>query len=603
MKKLIIFLILVLISIQTTFSFATVDATATRFSGPTRYETSLEVAKKVNANPDTIVFAYGNNYPDAIAGSVLTIGNNPMLLVEKDRIPPNMHDYVSKAERVIILGGKGVISEKVEEQLSRLGIKDVQRLSGVNRYETAVAVSKYVKDSSGYILASGQNYPDAISGNALTYQDGKKYPVLLTKKDYLPKSVKDQIRNSEKVYILGGKGVISSSVEDELSQLNIGEVVRLGGVDRYETAVKICEEIENPNKVIFVCGNNFPDALSASALSTKYSAPVVLSGTNKLLRSQKYLYYNSSTIGDAFIVGGRAVVSDWVKEEILDLIRGKVTDERYFTFDAGKKTITDYDESGPGFVIIPTKINGVEVQTIGDRSFSGKGLEGVIIPSGVEHISKEAFDSNKIKDVVLPDSLISIGSSAFSNNKLTKIEIPSSVEIIQSRAFINNKLSLVNLPDGIREVGPNVFVRVDGINPNVKKSGDILSFFINEDGVLTSYFSNDDEVTIPGGVNAIGDYAFHANGITSVTIPNGVSVIGDSAFWDNKIKKVILPGSVTEVQKYAFCYNKIETLTIPKSVKKLGEYSFIYNNLSEVSVPSDLNTTNVFDNWVIINEY
>ncbi len=603
MKKLVVFLILVLMVAQSTLSFATSNASATRLSGANRYVTSLEVAKKVNPNPDTVVLAYGQNYPDAIAGSVLTINNIPMILVNKNSIPSDMHSYISKADNAIILGGYGALSASIEEELASLGVNNVQRLRGSNRYETAVAISNYVGNTDGYILASGSNYPDAISGSVLTYQDGEKYPILLTPKNALPNSVKNKIQNAEKVYILGGKGVISQNVENELNQLNVQEIIRLGGKNRYETALKICKEVESPDKIALVSGRNFPDALSASALATKHSAPVLLSEKDSLPAGQGYLYNNNPTINEAFIVGGSGVIGGAVLDEVESLIRGGATNESHFIFDSSSKTITGYKSSGPKFVIVPSQINGVNVEKIGEKSFMRNDLKGVVITSGIKAVHKEAFDSNYITDLTLPNTLELIDSSAFSNNNLTALKLPSSLKNINSRAFIDNNISAVYLPDGINYVGPNAFMGKDKIHPQVTKSGSNLTFFINGDGVLTSYFGNSKSVTIPSGVNTIGEYAFNANGITDVTIPQGVSVIEDSAFWDNKITSLTLPNSITEIQSYAFCYNNIASpLTIPSSVNSLGEYSFVSNNLTVVSVPAGLDTTNVFDEGVTINQ-
>jgi len=53
---------------------------------------------------------------------------------------------------------------------------------------------------------------------------------------------------------------------------------RLSGQSRYQTARDISEDFNNSkcDNVILAYGNDFPDALSASVLSKKFNAPILL---------------------------------------------------------------------------------------------------------------------------------------------------------------------------------------------------------------------------------------------------------------------------------------------------------------------------------------
>lgn len=88
------------------------------------------------------------------------------------------------------------------------------------------------------------------------------------------------------------------------------------------------------------------------------------------------------------------------------------TEEKYFTFNQNTGTLTGYSSEGPQDVVIPCKIGGVNVTTIGYSAFAGKELTSVVMP-------------DTIKDIL---------NSAFYNNKINKLEIGSSVEYIGSAA-------------------------------------------------------------------------------------------------------------------------------------------------------------------------
>ena len=124
----------------------------------------------------------------------------------------------------------------------------ITRISGDDRYETAVEVAKtqYPGTVSSLVLATGMDFPDALCGAPLAYEvDG---PILLTRPDSLPACVSDFIldKGVTRVWVLGGEAAISPDVIAELTSLGILEVdiTRLGGADRYETAYLIAMELD-----------------------------------------------------------------------------------------------------------------------------------------------------------------------------------------------------------------------------------------------------------------------------------------------------------------------------------------------------------------------
>lgn len=145
--------------------------------------------------------------------------------------------------------------------------------------------------------------------------------------------------------------------------------------------------------------------------------------------------------------------------------------ESPFKFDPGSKTITGYTGSSKD-IIIPSQIDFIDVEKIGDFAFSdpkhggsmltsvelpvtlieigiaafhGNNLTSIVIPNSVKTIGRSAFHSNNIKTVSFSRSLESIGYGAFFNNELVEVDIPSSVTSIGSEAFQYNKLNLVTI--------------------------------------------------------------------------------------------------------------------------------------------------------------
>ncbi|WP_374699911.1 cell wall-binding repeat-containing protein, partial [Microbacterium sp. B24] len=109
------------------------------------------------------------------------------------------------------------------------------RLAGADRYETAVAVSgRYSPGVPVAYVATGANFPDALSAAAVAASDGG--PLLLTSPDALPSVVHAELSRLQpaSIVVIGGFAAVSPSVERSLE--GIAPTSRIAGDDRYATA-------------------------------------------------------------------------------------------------------------------------------------------------------------------------------------------------------------------------------------------------------------------------------------------------------------------------------------------------------------------------------
>lgn len=111
--------------------------------------------------------------------------------------------------------------------------------------------------------------------------------------------------------------------------------------------------------------------------------------------------------------------------------------------------------------------------------------------------------------------------------------------------------------------------------------------------------------TIGGvAVQAIGDEAFTAMGMTGAIIPDSVKTVGVSAFDDNRISSLTLSRSLTTVATNAFRDNWLVSVTIPSSVTSVASGAFVANNMLKTAyVPNGLVVTGVFDSGISIIRY
>lgn len=91
-----------------------------RFAGSDRYQTSLEISQDwPDKSVETVVVATGGDFPDALAATPLAGAYySPLLLTKKDSLPAGFAAELKRlgAKNVILVGGTGAISEKVQKK-------------------------------------------------------------------------------------------------------------------------------------------------------------------------------------------------------------------------------------------------------------------------------------------------------------------------------------------------------------------------------------------------------------------------------------------------------------------------------------------------------
>lgn len=96
-----------------------IDADVTRVAGETRFETAIEIAKRVK-DAKHVAIANGRVVADALAvGPVLADNHQILLLVEKDTAPTSVKEYLKTLapESLTIYGGPNTVSETVHVDL------------------------------------------------------------------------------------------------------------------------------------------------------------------------------------------------------------------------------------------------------------------------------------------------------------------------------------------------------------------------------------------------------------------------------------------------------------------------------------------------------
>jgi putative cell wall-binding protein len=197
----------------------------TRVSGADRFATAASISAVTFATGPSVVFVTtGRNYPDALAaGAEAARQRAPILLVETDSVPDATADELARLQpsRIVVVGGPGAVSESVLTSL-RSHAPTVERISGADRYATAVALSRTAHAANGpatVYIATGEAYPDGLSAGPVA--GARSAPLLLVAPAWLPPSVAVELRRLDptNIVFVGGPAAITDALRDQIRAL------------------------------------------------------------------------------------------------------------------------------------------------------------------------------------------------------------------------------------------------------------------------------------------------------------------------------------------------------------------------------------------------
>ncbi len=258
-----------------------------RIAGTNRYSTAAAISKKYFKTADTIFIATGENFADALsAGAAAAEKNGPLLLTGQNTLAQETRNELTrlKPETIYIVGGTAAVSQNVQNQLQAYA-PNVKRLAGTNRYSTAAAISTTIfpEGVDTIYLATGTSFADALSAGAAAAH--VKGTVLLTDPNHLSPEIAAAIIKLEPttIKLVGGPAALSTTIETELRALEIENIQRLWGTNRYTTSTAISQNAfkTETGQALLATGTSFPDALAGVAAAGQAGIPLLLTDPNR----------------------------------------------------------------------------------------------------------------------------------------------------------------------------------------------------------------------------------------------------------------------------------------------------------------------------------
>ncbi|SFR97590.1 Putative cell wall binding repeat 2 [Agrococcus baldri] len=156
----------------------------TRIGGANRVETSLELLERLRESGpvDAAWIVSGATFPDAlVAASVAGRYREAVILDHHAPTRAGSDAWLARVGPEVrglglhVAGGEPSVSEADRLGLERAGAAWTFRYAGGNRYETARLINESIEEaptSTRMLLATGQNFPDALAGAVLSSATG-----------------------------------------------------------------------------------------------------------------------------------------------------------------------------------------------------------------------------------------------------------------------------------------------------------------------------------------------------------------------------------------------------------------------------------------------
>lgn len=201
-----------------------------------------------------------------------------------------------------------------------------QRLGGLTRYQTMSAVSGAARATSLWaVIASGDNYPDALAANALA--GAIQAPVLITSSGSLSPECATELERLgvTHAYLIGGKSALKTQVETDLASKGILSV-RLSGTDRAQTSLEVARELKglyergnvalHSDMVFVTTGSSFAGALCVSPFAYATGMPILLTDTNGRLTDDQVDFIATSGTNHVVLVCADGFTGAIVQEQV-----------------------------------------------------------------------------------------------------------------------------------------------------------------------------------------------------------------------------------------------------------------------------------------------
>lgn len=312
---------------------------------------------------------------------------------------------------------KVVDQVEIEKSTADKTNENVKRISGVDREQTSIEVSKKMfKDGTNkVVLANKNNYSDVLT--AAPFAKANNASLLYISSNSISKEVMSEIARlkAKEITIIGGEKSVNEGLKKELEKRNF-KVDRLSGADRYKTSAQIASKLitDKTTTLEIASGENYADALSLNNAAEKDKAPILLVRVNAIDKSVEGVI-KSSKASLINIAGREKSVSENTKANIKKI--SKATINRIGGANRYETSILLAKYSGAKEVVVVASGEDFADALVA-APFSAK-QKGAILLTNKDKLSDNA--EKFIKDTKFNKSYVIGGEKSVSEDVITQL--------------------------------------------------------------------------------------------------------------------------------------------------------------------------------------
>lgn len=268
-------------------------------------------------------------------------------------------------------------------------------------------------------------------------------------------------------------------------------------------------------------------------------------------------------------------------------------------------------------VIIPNKVNDIEIKEIGEELFlKNTYIEKLVISETVTTLGyKMCYGCTNLKEVTLPDNITVIPDYAFEKcTLLEKINMPQSLVQIRNDAFAESGIKEFIAPDSFKEIWGYAFKDCKNLeNVDLNKTTSIGDMSFENCTKLSS-------IVLPNTLVELGTYVFSGcTLLNNIKMPSnpieitntfiyGTGYYNDTNNWENGIlyldnylittnndllnqQSINVKEGTIVIAINAFTNNgrNLKSIVLPEGLKIIGSSAFssLYS-LSQINIPSSV---------------
>jgi putative cell wall-binding protein len=305
--------------------------------------TAIKLAQTKRWSGHGVILVRNDAFPDAlVSGPLADALNVPILVTPRNVLDVRVAEEIAQLAhghadfKVTIVGGTSAISEGISTFLAKSEGYNVERLRGLDRYDTALTVAQETLEAMhrtginhmNAFVTTGTLFPDALAAGTAAASD---HGVVVLSRGTVPdKDTTDFLKTMDsEVNSWSGKTpeLVTAGGWAEIAYPDAD--LHFSGVDRFETAAMLANYYfgfgitnhRTTNNVAVVSGLNFADAVVAAGFIANADGPLLLTGPKTLNKyTAAYLDAQSDWVDNAFVIGSAGTLSPAINNAVKGLL-------------------------------------------------------------------------------------------------------------------------------------------------------------------------------------------------------------------------------------------------------------------------------------------